>query len=97
MDMKKNLVALAFVFISSTASAGVLDPDCNAEKAAKSAAAKATIGVGGRCTPAEAAKDMASDKVEDVVPDKMGDGKVKDKLGHKDEPSVKKVVKKVTE
>lgn len=97
MDMRKGLVVAVFAFISSAASAGVLDPDCNAEKAAKSAAAKATIGVGGRCTPAEAAKDMASDKVEDVVPDKMGDGKVKDKLNHKDEPSVKKAVKKISE
>lgn len=41
--------------------AGVFDPDCTVEKAAKSAAAKVTIGVGGRCTPAEAAKDTARD------------------------------------
>ncbi|MEJ2310070.1 MAG: hypothetical protein P8Z78_12255 [Gammaproteobacteria bacterium] len=45
--------AIAF----STASAGPLDPDCTAEKAAKSAAMKATVGVGGRCTPKEAVSD----------------------------------------
>ena len=45
--------------------AGPLDPDCTAEKAAKSAATKATIGVGGRCSPAEAAKDTAKDAVGD--------------------------------
>jgi hypothetical protein len=39
--------------------AGPLDPDCTAEKAAKGAAAKATIGVGGRCSPGEAAADSA--------------------------------------
>ncbi|HYN62215.1 MAG TPA: hypothetical protein VET87_22160 [Rubrivivax sp.] len=37
--------------------AGVLDPDCTPEKAAKSAATKATVGVGGRCDAREAAKD----------------------------------------
>jgi hypothetical protein len=42
---------------------GPLDPDCTAEKAAKSAATKATVGVGGRCSPAEAAKDSAKDAV----------------------------------
>jgi hypothetical protein len=41
----------------SNASAGPLDPDCTAEKAAKSAAMKATVGVGGRCSPKEAVTD----------------------------------------
>jgi len=69
--MKKNTAKLVMKAIAGTvvilatmayvplASAGVLDPDCTAEKAAKSAAAKATVGVGGRCSPAEAAKDTA--------------------------------------
>ena len=69
--MKRNIKKLAMKAIAGTivvlatmayvpqASAGVLDPDCTAEKAAKSAAAKATVGVGGRCSPAEAAKDTA--------------------------------------
>jgi hypothetical protein len=43
--------------MASTAYAGVVDPDGNAEKAAKSAATKATVGVGGRCSAGEAAKD----------------------------------------
>ena len=42
---------------ASAALAGIVDPDCTAEKAAKSAAAKATVGVGGRCSAGEAAKD----------------------------------------
>ena len=39
--------------------AGPLDPECTAEKAARSAATKATVGVGGRCDPKEAAADTA--------------------------------------
>jgi hypothetical protein len=39
--------------------AGPLDPDCTAEKAARSAATKATVGVGGRCGAKEAATDSA--------------------------------------
>ncbi len=48
---------LTFALVASTAYAGVVDPDCTAEKAAKSAATKATVGVGGRCSAGEAAKD----------------------------------------
>jgi hypothetical protein len=39
--------------------AGPLDPDCTPEKAAKSAAMKGTVGIGGRCDPKETAKDTA--------------------------------------
>lgn len=88
--MKKIAMAFALTLAASSASADLLDPDCNAEKVAKGAVAKSTIGIGNRCTPAEAAKDMATDKVEDKLPD----GKMMDKLDHKDEPSVKKAVKK---
>jgi hypothetical protein len=56
--------SLALAFIASTAMAGVMDPDCTAEKAARSAATKATAGVGGRCSPAEAAKDQAKEVVK---------------------------------
>jgi len=42
----------------------LLDPDCTVEKAAKSAAMKSTVGIGGRCTPAEAAKDTAKRAVQ---------------------------------
>ena len=48
---------LTFTLVASTAYAGVVDPDCTAEKAAKSAATKATVGIGGRCSAGEAAKD----------------------------------------
>jgi hypothetical protein len=53
------MIILAAILYVPLSSAGPLNPDCTAEKAAKSAAAKATVGVGGRCSPAEAAKDTA--------------------------------------
>lgn len=52
-------LALAWLLVPVSASAGVLDPDCTPQKAAKGAAAKATIGVGGRCKPGETVKDTA--------------------------------------
>ena len=52
-------VSLVCVSLASAAIAGPFDPDCTAEKAAKSAAMKATVGVGGRCTAGEAAADSA--------------------------------------
>ena len=57
---------------AAAASAGPLDPDCTAEKAAKSAAAKATIGVGGRCDAKEAVTDSAKDlaNIDDKDKDK---------------------------
>ena len=48
---------LSLTLVASAAFAGPLDPDCTAEKAAKGAATKATVGVGGRCSAGEAAKD----------------------------------------
>jgi hypothetical protein len=66
--MKKptmTMVVIATAMCGQLALAGPLDPDCTAEKAAKSAVAKATVGVGGRCSPAEAAKDTAKDAVGD--------------------------------
>jgi len=48
---------LTLALVSSAAFAGIVDPDCTPEKAAKSAAAKSTVGVGGRCDAKEAAKD----------------------------------------
>lgn len=54
---------LALCLMASAVNAGPLDPDCTAEKAAKSAATKATVGVGGRCSPAEAAKDTGKKAV----------------------------------
>ena len=58
-----TIVTLAAAMCAHVALAGPLDPDCTAEKAAKGAAADATVGVGGRCSPAEAAKDTAKDAV----------------------------------
>ena len=62
--MKRTLavavLAASAMFTALSATAGPLDPDCTAEKTAKSVAAKATVGKGGRCTPAEAARDAAS-------------------------------------
>jgi hypothetical protein len=40
-----------------------LDRDCTPEKAAKNTVMKATVGVGGPCGPADAAKDTAKDAV----------------------------------
>ena len=57
------VLALGLAVASQAALSGIVDPDCTAEKAPKSAAAKATVGVGGRCSPAEAAKDMAKGAV----------------------------------
>ena len=59
MNINTTALALALSIASGVATAGVLDPDCTAEKAAKSAAMKATVGVGGRCSPKEAAADSA--------------------------------------
>lgn len=53
------MMGTALLLWGSLSTAGVVDPDCTAEKAAKGTAAKATVGVGGRCSPAEAAKDSA--------------------------------------
>ncbi len=41
----------------------VLDRDCTAAKAGKNMAMKATVGVGGPCGPADAAKDTAKGAV----------------------------------
>ncbi len=55
----KHVLALALSGWAVTSMAGPLDPDCTPEKAAKSAAAKGAVGVGGRCDAKEAAKDSA--------------------------------------
>jgi opacity protein-like surface antigen len=75
---------LAIALLSSAAFAGVVDPDCTAEKAAKSAAAKSTVGVGGRCSAGEAAKD--SGKKAAGVDDK---GPIEKKKNKNDTPAEK--------
>jgi hypothetical protein len=59
------VMTFATLVCGQMVAAGPFDPDCSVEKAAKSAVAKATVGVGGRCSPAEAAKDTAKDAVGD--------------------------------
>ena len=71
-------LGLAMALAVTAVSAGPLDPDCTAEKAAKSAAAKATVGVGGRCDPKEAMHDTAKDATG------IGDNDRKDKEDKKD-------------
>ncbi len=86
MTLSKLVAAsgLALALLSSTAMAGLADPDCTAEKAAKSAAAKSTVGVGGRCDPKEAAKDSSKKAVG--VEDK---GPIEKKKNKNDGPAEK--------
>jgi len=55
----ETAIAIAQSACTQLALAGPLDPECTPEKAAKSAATKATVGVGGRCDAKEAASDTA--------------------------------------
>ena len=55
--VKKLMLCLSLCLITLGAQAGVINPDCTPEKAVKGAAMKATVGVGGRCSAAETAKD----------------------------------------
>jgi hypothetical protein len=79
-------LGLAVALAVTAASAGPLDPDCTAEKAAKSAAAKATVGVGGRCDAKEAAHDTAGLDDKDRK-DKKDDKNNKDKKDKKNNDS----------
>ena len=47
--------------LTGSVSAGPLKPECDVEKAARNTAMKATVGVGGRCDPKDAAKNKAKD------------------------------------
>ena len=81
------VVAALLATMTAATSAGPLDPDCTAEKAAKSAVAKATVGVGGRCDPKEALSDSAKDvaNIDDNGPiEERRDEKDKDKDKDKD-------------
>ncbi|XZG71671.1 hypothetical protein ACTSKR_07380 [Chitinibacteraceae bacterium HSL-7] len=55
----KFAFVLTLLLASSLSVAGALDPDCTAEKAAKGAATKAVVGVGGRCDMKETVSDSA--------------------------------------
>ncbi|WP_068826252.1 hypothetical protein [Pseudomonas sp. BMS12] len=75
--------------------AGIIDPDCTAEKAAKSAAMKATVGVSGRCSAKEAVADSLDvDDKKDAVSDakdNVGD-RVDDAPDHLQRKALKKAV-----
>jgi hypothetical protein len=76
------IVGVLLAATTAAVSAGPLDPDCTAEKAAKSAVAKATVGVGGRCDPKEALTDSAKDvaNIDDKGPlEERRDDKEKEK------------------
>ncbi|MBS9865580.1 hypothetical protein J4H18_16735 [Vibrio alginolyticus] len=94
---KRNLILLILFFGSATSLASVMDPDCDAEKAAKTAATtKAVVGVGGRCTPKEALKDTAVDAGKDKLPDEGMAGKAVDAMTpEKEKKTVKDVTKKL--
>lgn len=87
-----TLTSLAVATYAQFALAGPLDPECTAEKAAKGTAAKATVGVGGRCTPAEAAKDQTKNAVG--IDDKKGKDKKKGKDDDPKADAAKGVAKK---
>jgi len=97
--MKRQLLlATCLGLFVSQLQAGIIDPDCDAGKAAKSAAMKATVGVGGRCSPKEALTDsMGIDDNKDKLSnskDALEDGKgnVTDKLDKPTNKLIKKAV-----
>jgi hypothetical protein len=92
------LLAACLGLFATQLQAGVIDPDCDPSKAAKSAAMKATVGVGGRCSPKEALSDTVG--IEDQKgqlsesKDALKDGKkqVKDTLDAPGSKLIKKTV-----
>lgn len=65
-----RIIILLISFVCFSASAGIVNPDCTVEKAAKSTAMKATVGVGGRCTAKKTAADSVNlDNKKDNVSD----------------------------
>lgn len=93
IQLKQKTISFAtaamFLLFSLASNAGALKPDCTAQKAGKSAAMKATIGVGGRCSPADAAKDSAKGvaDIEDKGKHKGKDKDNKNPLKKEDEGS----------
>jgi hypothetical protein len=59
------LAAISLVLTGcSTSGDGLFDRDCTAAKAARGTAAKASVGIGNGCSPAEAVKDTAKRAVQ---------------------------------
>ncbi|EKO3828038.1 hypothetical protein NTE12_004483 [Vibrio harveyi] len=93
---KRNLALLLLLFGTTSADAGVLDPDCDAEKAAKATATKAVVGVGGRCTPKEALKDSTVETGKDALPEEGLAGKAVDAaMPEKEKKPIKNTTKKI--
>jgi hypothetical protein len=76
-------VTASFLLLSFASNSGVLKADCSPAKAGKNAAMKATVGEGGRCSPADAARDSAKG-VTGIDGDDNGQGKDKGKPKGKD-------------
>ncbi|WP_418103234.1 hypothetical protein [Vibrio harveyi] len=93
---KRNLALLLLLFGTTSADAGVLDPDCDAEKAAKATATKAVVGVGGRCAPKEALKDSTVEAGKDALPEEGLAGKAVDTaMPEKEKKPIKNTTKKI--
>ncbi|WP_199450334.1 hypothetical protein [Vibrio harveyi] len=93
---KRNLALLLLLFGATSADAGVLAPDCDAEKAAKATATKAVVGVGGRCTPKEALKDTTVEAGKEALPDEGLAGKAVDAvMPEKEKKPIKNTTKKI--
>ncbi|MFZ3527658.1 hypothetical protein LCA30_00805 [Vibrio harveyi] len=93
---KRNLALLLLLFGTTSADAGVLDPDCDAEKAAKATATKAVVGVGGRCTPKEALEDSTVEAGKDALPEEGLAGKAVDAaMPEKEKKPIKNTTKKI--
>ncbi|MFV8436855.1 hypothetical protein [Vibrio owensii] len=93
---KRNLALLLLLFGATSAHAGVLDPDCDAGKAAKATATKAVVGVGGRCTPKEALKDTTVEAGKEALPDEGLAGKAVDAaMPEKEKKPIKNTTKKI--
>ncbi|MCW3170868.1 hypothetical protein OHT75_00015 [Shewanella sp. FYR11-62] len=86
------MLMLVGMTYAQVANAGVINPDCTAQKAVKNAAVKATVGVSGRCDPAEAVKDTAGKAVENALPQDGATAKLVDKATGKDETVKEKAV-----
>ncbi|WP_447468840.1 hypothetical protein [Vibrio harveyi] len=93
---KRNLALLLLLFGTTSADAGVLDPDCDAEKAAKATATKAVVGVGGRCTTKEALKDSTVEAGKDALPEEGLASKAVDAaMPEKEKKPIKNTTKKI--
>lgn len=100
MKFNRTIVLLAtpLLLMSTGTIAGALKPDCNAKKAGKNVAMKATIGVGGRCSPADAAKDSAKSVAsidDNDTLDKKGQKKGKKNSLKKEDEGKKSGIKKI--